>query len=307
VVQVFRDAGYEVRAFVRRAGAADELGGLEVFEGDIADHAAIAAAMQNVDVVVHLAAVLHVVNPRPDLEAEYERVNVDGTRVVTEAAVRAGARCIVLFSTIAVYGESHGDLIDDETPIAPATYYARTKAAAEAIVLAAPGGVVLRLAAVYGPRIKGNYRSLLRAIARGRFLPIGAGANRRTLIFEEDAARAALVVAGNDRARNRIFNVSDGEIHTVSEIIASIYRAVGKRPPNVRLPVSIVRGALFAAEWAFAAIGRRARIGRFTLDKYTEDIAVRSDRLRQLGFVPRWRMDDGWREAVRVLRERGEI
>ena len=92
VVQAFRDAGYEVRAFVRRAGAAESLGGVEVFEGDIADHAAIAAAMQNVDVVVHLAAVLHVVNPRPDLEAECDRVNVDGTRVVTEAAANNPAR-----------------------------------------------------------------------------------------------------------------------------------------------------------------------------------------------------------------------
>jgi UDP-glucose 4-epimerase len=226
VIRVFRGAGYEVRALVRRRAAADLPDGVEVMEGDIADRAAVETAVRDVDVVVHLAALLHVVDPPPQLAAEYERVNVEGTRVLTEAATAAGVRRIVFFSTIAVYGDSAGRVLDEETPIAPATAYARTKAAAEAIVLAAPTGVVLRLAAAYGPCVKGNYRSLVRAIARHRFVPIGRGSNRRPLIFEEDAARAALHIAEH-AALGRVFNASDGELHTVAEIIDAIYRSLG--------------------------------------------------------------------------------
>jgi len=307
VIRVFRGAGYEVRALVRRRAGADLPDGVEVVEGDIADRAAVETAVRDVDVVVHLAALLHVVDPPPQLAAEYERVNVEGTRVLTEAATAAGVRRIVFFSTIAVYGDSAGRVLDEETPIAPATAYARTKAAAEAIVLAAPTGVVLRLAAAYGPCVKGNYRSLVRAIARHRFVPIGRGSNRRPLIFEEDAARAALHVAEHDAALGRVFNASDGELHTVAEIIDAIYRSLGSRPPRLRLPLGLARAALAGVELAFRAVRRRPPAGRATLAKYIEDVAVSSARLRETGFVPRWTMQDGWREAVRAMRERGEI
>jgi UDP-glucose 4-epimerase len=306
VVRVFRDAGYRVRALARRAGG-DLPADVEVVEGDIADRAAVDAAVRGAEVVVHLAALLHIVNPPPDLAAEYERVNVEGTRLLTAAAETAGVRRLVLFSTIAVYGDSAGGVLDEASPSAATTFYARTKIAAERIVLASPIGVVLRLAAAYGPRVKGNYRSLVRAIARGRFLPIGRGGNRRTLIFEEDAARAALHVAEADLGGERLFNASDGQLHTVAEIVEAIYRAVGSPPPRLHLPLPLARAALMAAELPFRAVRRRPRIGRLTLDKYTEDVAVSSARLRAAGFEPRWSLHDGWREAVRVLRERGEI
>ena len=79
----------------------------------------------------------------------------------------------------------------------PDTFYAQTKLAAEQIVLNArraegqPLGTVLRLGAVYGSRIKGNYRQLLKALAKRRFVPIGQGQNRRTLVYDRDEAHCS--------------------------------------------------------------------------------------------------------------------
>lgn len=303
VIRAFRDAGYDVRALVRRTHDLDALGDVEIVRGDVTDPASLARAMADVDVVVHLAALLHIVNPSPELASEYERVNVGGTRNVVDAATRANVRRIVFFSTIAVYGDTHGAVVDEMTPVAPVTFYAKTKVAAEAIVLASPVGVVVRLAAAYGPRIKGNYLALVRAVLRGRFLPIGRGRNRRTLIYEDDAGRAALLLAEHEHAPGRVFNVSDGDLHTVDAIITSIFTAAGKRKPRWFVPEALVYAGLFAAELLFRAIGKRPRIGRFTLAKYTEDVAVSSAALRTLGFVPRWTMDDGWRETVRQMRD----
>jgi len=78
---------------------------------------------------------------------------------------------VVLFSTIAVYGQADGQVLNEQSPTHPDTFYAQTKRAAEQIVLNARGadgqplGTVLRLGAVYSSRIKGNYERLTRALA----------------------------------------------------------------------------------------------------------------------------------------------
>ena len=67
---------------------------------------------------------------------------------------------------------------------------------------------MLRLGAVYGSRIKGNYERLVRSLVRGRFIPVGYGANRRTLVYDKDVARAAVLAAIHDAAAGKIYNVS---------------------------------------------------------------------------------------------------
>jgi nucleoside-diphosphate-sugar epimerase len=69
-----------------------------------------------------------------------------------------------------------------------------------------PLGTVLRLGAVYGSRIKGNYERLTRALARNRFIPIGKGLNRRTLVYDKDVGRAAALAVSHPAAAGRVFN-----------------------------------------------------------------------------------------------------
>ncbi|MBU1570907.1 MAG: SDR family oxidoreductase, partial [Proteobacteria bacterium] len=89
-------------------------------------------------------------------------MNVGGTATLVKAPVEAGVKRLVFFSTIAVYGNSNGQILTEDTPPHPNTFYAETKLAAERIVLDAkrtdgqPLGTVLRFAAIYGSRIKGN-------------------------------------------------------------------------------------------------------------------------------------------------------
>ena len=151
--------------------------GVEFLSGDITDSAAAQSAMEGVEVVIHLAALLHITNPPPTLLEKYEKINVGGTANVVKAAVEAGVKRLVFFSTIAVYGNSNDQILTEDTPAKPDTFYARTKLAAERIVLDAkradgqPLGTVLRFASIYGPRIKGSYERLVQALARGRFIP----------------------------------------------------------------------------------------------------------------------------------------
>jgi nucleoside-diphosphate-sugar epimerase len=315
VVASLVEAGYRTRTISLDpppAGLWPE--GVETRIGDITNPSVIQAAMQGIDAVIHLAALLHVVNPPPSLRAEYERINVGGTASVVEAARQAGVGRLVLFSTIAVYGGSAGKILTEDSLPRPDSFYAETKLAAERIVLAAkradggPMGTVLRLGAVYGSRIKGNYRRLLIALARGRFVPVGSESNRRTLVYDKDVGRAAVLAAVHPGAAGRIFNVTDGEIHTMQEIIGILCEALGRAPSRLKLPVGPTRRFAGILEDGARVFGLESPIVRATVDKYTEDVAVDGRRFcAQLGFVPRYDLASGWRETVAEMRQAGDV
>ncbi len=288
--------------------------GIDSQIGDVTDPSAVQRAVQGIDAVIHLAALLHIVNPPPLLRLEYGRINVGGTAAVVEAARQAGVGRLVFFSTIAVYGDSAGGILTEDSPARPDSFYAHTKLAAEKIVLAAkradgrPLGTVLRLGAVYGSRIKGNYRRLLIALARGRFMPIGPGTNRRTLVYDKDVGRAAVLAAVHPEAAGRVFNVTDGGIHTMSAIIGILCDALGRRPPRLTLPSNAVRGLAGLLEDGARFCGLSSPVVRATIDKYTEDAAVDGRRFcDELGFVPRYDLLSGWRETVAEMRLSGDL
>ncbi|MDQ3753453.1 MAG: NAD-dependent epimerase/dehydratase family protein [Acidobacteriota bacterium] len=274
----------------------------EIIEGDITDRAALQQATKGVNFVFHLAAKLHINSPAARLRDEYWRTNVEGTRLLVEAARRADVERLVLFSTINVYGaSSEGEVWDEDSPLRPASWYAETKLEAERIVLGemCRRGVVLRLAAVYGRSMKGNYVRLLEALEHRRFVMIGDGRNRRTLIHVEDACRAALLVARAPSAAGETYNATDGEVHTLDEIIRSMCAALGRRPPRASVPKRAARFAAGLVEDLLQATGRDSPLKRLTVDKFTEDVAVSGLKIqRELGFRPRYDLPGGWREVV---------
>lgn len=307
-------AGYLVRTFSLNTPETELFPpNVEERIGDVTDPAAVQSAIQGVDAVVHLAALLHVVNPLPELREKYERINVGGTATVVAAAVKAGVKRVILASTIAVYGPSNGRILDEDSVPHPDSFYAQTKLAAEKIVLNSkyadgqPLGTVLRFGAVYGTRIKGNYQRLLWSLARGRFISIGAGRNRRTLIYDKDLARM-VVLAMQHPAAGNIYNVADGRFYELNAIIAAISAALGRKPPQFSIPFGPVRIVAGIIENAMRLSGRHSPVSQATIDKYTEDIAVSSERARtHLGFIPEYSLAAGWRETVQEMRAAGEL
>ncbi|MEM2129720.1 MAG: NAD-dependent epimerase/dehydratase family protein [Candidatus Bathyarchaeia archaeon] len=285
---------------------------IELELGDITDAKAISNALRNIDTVVHMAALLHVVKPPSSLVPEYERVNIEGTRIVVETAIKNRVQRLIFFSTIAVYGSGQGRLLTEDSEPAPDTPYAKSKLAGEKLVLAArrfdgqPFGVVLRLGAVYGARIKGNYRQLVLALATNRFIPIGKGENRRTLVYDKDVARAVLLTIHHPGAAGRIYNVTDGQVHTIREINQAICAALHRKPPKFYLPVGPVRAVAGLIEDAAYLVRRPSPVGRATIDKYIEDMAVDGQRIQtELGFRPAYDLYTGWADAIQQMRRQG--
>ena len=205
-------------------------------------------------------------------------------------------------------------MLNEQSPTQPETLYAKTKLAAEKIVLNArrvdgqPIGNVFRLAEVYGSRIKGNYERLTHALARHRFIPIGNGLNRRTLVYDKDVGLAAVLAVSHPAAAGRVFNVTDGGFHTLNEIIESICSALGRKPPRLSLPVGPSHALIGFIEKGCRAIGLTSPVTREMIDKYTEDIAVDSSLVqKELGFMPQYDLKTGWEETIREIRKMGEL
>ena len=106
-------------------------------------------------------------------------------------------------------------------------------------------------------------------------------------------------------AAGKVYNVSDGHFHPLKDIIAAICQALGRTPPRFSLPVGPVRMAGFMED-AFRLVGQKSPIGRETIDKYTEDIAVSSQLIQnELGFKPQYDLRSGWQETVTEMRKMG--
>lgn len=276
VVPPLIDAGWRVRALVRTEPPAGVLpDSVDCVHGDLLDSDSLRRAAGGVDAVVHMAALVH------GRSGDARALNIDSTRTLVDAT--RGKR-FVFFSTIAVYGS--GGPYDEEAPARPTTEYGRTKLEAERIVLDA-GGVVLRIATVYGSRVKGNYGLLVRALARGTFPLIGELSNHRTLVHEADVAQAVVRVL-DAPVRARIYNVTDGTTHPMLEIVETIAATLGKSGPRLRIPLSLARaGGLL--------VPRVAQL----LDKYLEDVRIDGSRIaRELQFAPEFDLESGWREAL---------
>jgi nucleoside-diphosphate-sugar epimerase len=145
--------------------------------------------------------------------------------------------------------------------------------------------------------VKGNYRRLVEAIDKGRFVPIGPGTSRRTLIFEDDLASAISCAVAHDLAAGRTFNVSDGRFHEVREILAEIAGALDRPLPRWRVPLA-------AARVAAAAVGMIDRRVPLMLEKYVEDTAVDASRIqREINFTPAFDLRRGWSATIQRMRE----
>jgi nucleoside-diphosphate-sugar epimerase len=314
VVERFAAAGFRVRVLTKTAKPRLFGPEIDVRIGDVTDAAATRAAVEGIDAIVHMAALLHAPEgARPDGEV-YRHTNVEGTRHMVNAAIDADVRRFVLYSTIAVYGPGRGDLWNESSSLRPDTPYGVTKAEAERIVLDAtrrdgtPLGVVLRLAAVFGPNLKGNYLRLVRALAAGRFVPLGAGTNRRALINDCDVAAATLLAATHPAAAGRTYNLSDGIDYPLADVIGAMCHALGRRAPRVHLPLLPVRWGAGVLEAIARVAGVRPPVTRAAIEKYTEDTRVDSSLIRkELGFVPQSSLREGWVDAIGAMRQSGQV
>lgn len=246
------ERGDEVTALVRSPARAASIAarGVTLVEGDLANRAALEAAVRDQAIVYHVAALTGAVN-----EAELMHANRDGTARLVEALAQAGtASRLLLVSSGAAGGPAAvGSPKRDATNDRPLTMYGRSKLAAEAVVRASSlPWTILRPPAVYGPRDRANFLAIFRAVSRFGIAPVfGTGTQELSLIHVADLAEACIVAANCAAALEQIWYVNHAEAVTSRELIEAIAREVGRPARILPLPAWVTRGALqLTGAWA---------------------------------------------------------
>jgi len=205
-------------------------------------------ALENVEVIVHLAARVHVmrdisVNPL----SEFRQVNVEGTRNLALQAVEAGVKRFVYLSSIKVNGEStlpdtcftSNDLVNPQDP------YGISKWEAEQVLhnISAETGlevVIIRPPLIYGPSAKGNFASMVKWLRRGVPLPFGSIHNKRSLVSVDNLCDLISQCVFHPAAAGQTFMVSDNDDLSTTELLTRTAFAMGIKPNLFNVPQKLL-------------------------------------------------------------------
>lgn len=291
-----------MRAAVRSAVDAAAVRCDEVCEvGDICGSTNWSQALIGVDTVVHAAGRAHVTKDRSqDPLAEYRRVNVEGTMRLAALAAASSVRRFIFVSSIKVNGEStlQGKPFSARDVPSPVDAYGRSKSEAESELWRLQSHkdmevVVVRPPLVYGPGVKANFASLMRCIAWGIPLPLGAIDNRRSLVALDNVVHLLGTCITHPAAANQTLMVSDGEDLSTTELLRCVGRALGR--PARLFPVPVRLLALGAGLIGKSGIAHRL-CGSLQIDI--------SGTRRVLGWSPPVSVQEGLRKTAEAfLRE----
>ncbi|MBN1512882.1 MAG: GDP-mannose 4,6-dehydratase [Phycisphaerae bacterium] len=220
-------------------------GRFSLAEGDICDAAFVEETLAaGADVLVHLAARAGV---RPSIEQPllYQKVNVEGTLVLLEAARRAGVQKFIFASSSSIYGNNRKVPFAESDPVDhPISPYAATKKAGELLChtyhhLYGLDVTCLRFFTVYGPRQRPDLaiHKFARLIEAGRPVPVfGDGSVRRDYTYIGDIV--AGVLAAVDRCQGyHLYNLGESKPVSLNDMIAALEHALGKRATIDRRPL----------------------------------------------------------------------
>ncbi len=258
--------------------------------GQINDQTDWTAALVGVDVVIHLAARVHVMkDTSTDPLAAFLKVNLYGTSHLAQQAVLAGVKRFVYVSSVKVNGEeTHGQhsYTEQDKP-APQDPYGISKWEAEQALQhsAQDTGlevIVVRPPLVYGPGVKGNFLSLLNTVNKGIPMPLACVHNARSLVYIGNLVNALITCAAHPKAAGQTYLVRDGEDVSTTLLLKKIALALRCKNRSFYFPPSLLRAAA-------AVMGRSAQI-----DKLLGSLRVNDAKLRgELDWVPPYTLEQG--------------
>jgi nucleoside-diphosphate-sugar epimerase len=292
--------GWQVTAIVRRPEAIGVLpNGIRTKILDLESGKDLTEALRGADAVVHLAALAHVVRDHTHAASHYEyhRVNVALTETVLRASLGVGVRRFLFMSSAKAVGAgtdgSSAVALDEECECLPVDAYGRSKLEAERIVLetGTEHGVqciVVRPPLVYGAGVKANFLRLIRAVDRGIPLPLGAVANKRSMIYIGNLAHFVHTCLQHPNAGGAAYHVADQEALSTKDLLGAVAKLLGKPLRLLSVPMPLLK------------LGARVVGHEEDLQRLIASFVLNTDRARRsLGWAPIYTSEQGLRETIR--------
>jgi nucleoside-diphosphate-sugar epimerase len=299
--------GYAVKALVRNPGRCSSLSqwGVELVAGDLRDPESLKQATRGIAVVYHVAALFR---PENFSRKEMWEINVQGTRNILEAAIKAGVQRFVHCSTVGVHGEIKNPPGNEETPYGPGDHYQESKTEGERLVLQYRNQgrlpiVIFRPGGIYGPRDL-RFLKLIKGIKTKKFVMLGSGEVNYQMIYIDDLIDGILLCGTRKGAVGNTYILTGETAVTLNHLVRVIAEVLGVRPTRLHFPVTPVYVAGFLCELLCKPLGINPPLYRRRVDFFrkTRSFDI-SKAKRELGFKPKVELKCGIRRTTDWYRE----
>ncbi len=297
--------GHEVRVLVRTDPSSSEEwkrlpSGAKPYIVDItenrpSDESNMEKAFSGADNIFHLASAVYNYKHTYD---DFIKINVVGTENIINAALASNgdkAMHLINAGSVSVYGYRRpNEVLTEESETRPESNYSKSKVMQEEVIRAYSNAhpnfkhTILRFSTLYGPGYEESFFKIFKLLVQGKLRYVGDGNNHISLLHINDASDSMIAVSENPKSANQIYNVTDGEAHTVRGLYEFAAKMLNVSPPKKRISLAMAR------------IG--SRIAGLKYDEYEfvtgERVISINKIIREIGFRPRIRIEEGGAELV---------
>lgn len=248
------------------------------FQINLDESVDLSSILDGVDVIIHAAAKAHVLNEYDSMHAlEYRKINTLATLNLAKQSIENNVKKFIFLSTIKVNGESTkaGDYFSEMSKPNPVGPYALSKYEAEEGLLETFRNsntelIILRIPLVYGPGVKGNLRSLIKAINLFMPLPFKSIQNKRNLLSIYNLADVLILIANHSSTLKQLYLLSDNKAMSLPNLISSIGSAISKKPLLFYIPYNFLK-------FIFRLMGKNDQFKKLTENLQIDSSIIRKD------------------------------
>jgi GlcNAc-P-P-Und epimerase len=261
---------------------------------DILDLPALTKSFEGCDAVYHLAA-----EHRDDVfpRSRYYDVNVTGTGNVTKAADANGIKRVIFTSSFAVYGLNTG-APDEAGKTDPFNDYGQSKLEGEEVLRAWVSKkddvrlTIVRPVVIFGEGNRGNVYNLIHQVARGKFVMVGRGDNKKSMAYIGNVVAFLQTLLGQS-SPYELYNYADKPDFSMNDLMALIREKLGQEKPLPRIPYALGLTAGYTFDAAARLTRRTFPISAVRIQKFCADTTCTADKARRDGFTPPYTLAEG--------------
>ncbi|WP_339134633.1 MAG: NAD(P)-dependent oxidoreductase [Candidatus Electrothrix sp. GW3-4] len=306
------DEGHEVVSLDYQEGLkTDEIRswGAKVVIGSVTDPAVVEECMQGVDIVQHLAAAFRELDVP---NSYYDEVNVGGTKVVLDTALKHQVKKFVYCSTCGVHGNVDHPPAAEDAPIQPGDYYQQTKYDAEPVVneycKKGMDTIIIRPAAIYGPGDPERFQMIFKRVNKGTFPMFGSGKTFYHPLYIDNLVDALMLAMEPGKGVGEAYLIADEEYITIETLVRKTGTALGVDVKIPHYPIIPLVVAGHVCEKVCKPFKVTPPIFPRRVDWFRQNRAFDiSKAKRDLGYDPKIDLDEGLKRTGDWYRAEGYI
>ncbi len=283
--------------------------GADLHVGSVTDKTLVTKLTKGCQQVYHLAAAFRKVNLA---KQTYWDVNVEGTRIVLEAAKNAGVERVLYCSTCGVHGNVENPPADEHAPIEPADYYQQTKWEGERVAQAyLEQGLwisIVRPAAMYGPGDPERFLMIYRRAAKGRFVMLGSGQTLYHPLYITNLVDAMELAIEKDEARGQAYLIADEQAVPIKQLVTQVGESLDREVKFTHLPFWPVYAASCICELIYKPLPKEPPLFRRRVDWFRQNRSFDiSKAKREIGYKPAVDLPTGLAKTAQWYRSNGYL